>query len=95
MNRDTIEPGKNLGKWAESLALMGGVGAMIYPLFFWYVGWVAINGRDDFLLCTIKTAAIKDAAKEDFNDYVRASIQWNCIMMCIYLAFHFSVFVRP
>ncbi len=74
MNRDSIEQGKNLGKWSESLALMGGVGAMIYPLFFYYVGWTAIDGRDDFLICTITTATIKDAAGEEFSNYVRTSL---------------------
>ncbi len=74
MNRDSIEPGKNLGKWSESLALMGGVGAMLYPLIFYYVGWTAINGRDDFLICTITTSAIKDAAEEEFSNYVRSAL---------------------
>lgn len=95
MNRDLIEQGKTWAKWAESLALVGGVGAIIYPLFFYYVGWTAIDGRDDFLVCSITEAARLDAKNEEFSDYVRACIQWNCIMMVVYLVLHFNLFARP
>ena len=51
MNRDLIEPGKTGGKFAEALALWGGAGALLYPLVFWYVGYIAILERDDFYTC--------------------------------------------
>jgi len=95
MNRDLIEQGKTWAKWAESLALVGGAGAIIYPLFFYYVAWTAIDGRDDFLVCSITEAARLDAKNEEFSDYVRNCIQINCIMMVVYLVLHFNLFARP
>ena len=51
MNRDTIEAGKTGGKWAECYALFGGVGAMVYPLVFYYVGFVGLDSRDEYFAC--------------------------------------------
>jgi hypothetical protein len=54
MNRDIIHPGKTYGKFAETFALMGGVGAILYPFVFYYVGYTAIIHRDDYLYCVLK-----------------------------------------
>ena len=53
MNRDEITPGKTLGKFSESFAIFGGVGAVLYPPAFFYVGYTTIIHRDDYLYCKV------------------------------------------
>ena len=96
MNRDNIEAGKTWGKWAESYALFGGVGAMIYPLVFYYLGWVAIDGRDDYLICRLtEKEKAKLAGEGEPTDWVRAVMFWNALMMCVYLCMHYVLYSRP
>ena len=95
MNRDDIAPGKTYGKWAESYALFGGIGAFVYPLTFYYVGYVAIDERWNHLLCTATEEAAKELAGEDYEDWIRFTMLWNCNMMSIYLILHFILFSRP
>ena len=95
MNRDLIEPGKTGGKFAEALALMGGVGALLYPLIFWYVGYVAILERDDFYYCKFKEIAEAKIRNEDYEDHIRSAMFYNCVMMAIFLGLHYTVFARP
>ena len=93
MNRDLIEKGKTGGKWAESYALFGGLGAIIYPPVFWYVAYAAIDERDDYLYC--KYTKKEEEPDKDHDDYLRFAMFWNCIMMVIFLALHFTLFARP
>ena len=95
MNRDLIEPGKTGGKFAEALALFGGVGALLYPLVFWYVGYVSIIERDDFYTCKFKEIADHKVKNENYTDEIRSVIFYNCVMMAIYLGLHYTVFARP
>ena len=95
MNRDLIEPGKTGGKFAEALALFGGVGALLYPLIFWYVGYISIIERDDFYTCKFKEAAEHKLKNEDYTDHIRSAMFYNCVMMAIYLGLHYTVFSRP
>ena len=95
MNRDLIEPGKTGGKFAEALALFGGVGALLYPLIFWYVGYVTIIERDDFYMCNFKEIAEHKIKDEDYFDEVRGVMSYNCIMMAVYLGLHYTIFARP
>ena len=95
MNRDIIEPGKTKGKFAEAFALAGGVGAVLYPLIFYYVSYVLITYRDDYLYCTLTTAAEKKAKGEDYNEQVRRAIFFNLFMILVYLALHFTIYARP
>ena len=95
MNRDLIEPGKTGGKFAEALALMGGVGALLYPLIFYYVGYVSIIERDDFYTCNFREVAEHKARNEDYDDHIRSAMFYNCVMMAIYLGLHYTVFARP
>ena len=95
MNRDLIEPGKTGGKFAEALALMGGVGALLYPLIFYYVGYVSILERDDFYTCKFREEAEHKAKNEDYDDHIRSAMFYNCVMMAIYLGLHYTVFARP
>lgn len=95
MNREVIEPGRSLTKLAETFAIFGGAGALVYPLVFYYAAWVTIDSRDDFLYCQVKTQREKQANDEDYNDYVRECIQWNFFLMCLYLIFHFLIYQRP
>ena len=95
MNRDLIEPGKTGGKFAEALALWGGAGALLYPLVFWYVGYVAIIERDDFYTCKFKEIAEHKIKNEEYTDEIRSAMAYNCVMMAIYLALHYTVFARP
>ena len=93
MNRDIIEKGKTGGKWAESYALFGGVGAIIYPPVFWYVAYAAVDERDDYLYCKYTKKA--EEPDVDHDDNLRFAMFWNCFMMAIYLALHFTLFARP
>ena len=95
MNRDLIEPGKTGGKFAEALALWGGAGALVYPLVFWYVGYVAIIERDDFYTCKFREVAEHKIKNEDYSDEVRSVMAYNCTMMAIFLGLHYTVFARP
>ena len=95
MNRDRIESGRTKTKLAESFALSGGVGALVYPLIFYYNGYVAIDKRDDFLFCKLTEKAGHEVAGTDYTDWVRPAMQWNCLMMTLYLALHFVLFNRP
>ena len=95
MNRDLIEPGKTGGKFAEALALWGGAGALLYPLVFWYVGYVAIIERDDFYTCKFREEAEHKIKNEDYSDEVRSVMAYNCTMMAIFLGLHYTVFARP
>lgn len=95
MNRDLIEPGKTGGKFAEALALWGGAGALVYPLVFWYVGYVAIIERDDFYTCKFREEAEHKIKNEDYSDEVRSVMAYNCTMMAIFLGLHYTVFARP
>ena len=95
MNRDLIEPGKTGGKFAEALALWGGAGALLYPLVFWYVGYVAIIERDDFYTCKFREVAEHKIKNEDYSDEVRSVMAYNCTMMAIFLGLHYTVFARP
>ena len=93
MNRDLIEKGKTGGKWAESYALFGGVGAIIYPPVFWYVAYAAVDERDDYLYC--KYTKKEEEPDVEHDDYLRFAMFWNCVMMAIYLALHFTIYARP
>ena len=95
MNRDLIEPGKTGGKFAEALAIWGGPGALLYPLLFWYVGYIAIMERDDFYKCNYTKIAEHTIKNEDYTDEVRSVMMYNCIMMAIFLGLHYTVFARP
>ena len=95
MNRDLIEPGKTGCKFAEALALFGGVGALLYPLVFWYVGYISIFERDDFYTCNFKKIAEHKIKNEDYEDHIRSAMFYNCVMMAIYLGLHYTVFARP
>ena len=93
MNRDSIEKGKTGGKWAESYALFGGIGAIIYPPVFWYVAYAAVDERDDYLYC--KYTKKEEEPLEDHDDYLRFAMFWNCVLMVIFLALHYTLFSRP
>ena len=95
MNRDYIEPGRTAQKFAEAFAITGGVGAVLYPLIFYYVGGVLLGGRDDFLYCTGVESQEKTVKGESFRNDVRTCINYNLFMMCLYLALHFILFSRP
>ena len=95
MNRDVIEPGRTKGKFAESFALWGGIGALLYPLVFWYIGYAAILERDDFFYCQATVIETSLLAKEEVTDWVRFTMAWNCVMIAIYLVLHFALFARP
>jgi len=43
MNRDQIEVGKTGGKFSEAFMLTGGIGALLYPLVFYYVSYILID----------------------------------------------------
>ena len=94
MNRDIIESGKTGGKWAESFALFGGIGSMVYPLTFYYVAYVALTKRIDFTACKIKEEFEKETKGEDVDDWIRFTMLWNCNMMSIYLVLHYLLFSR-
>jgi len=51
MNRDQIEPGRNKGKFAEAFMLTGGIGAVLYPIVFYFVSYTMIAKRDEFIEC--------------------------------------------
>ena len=93
MNLDSIEKGKTGGKWAESYALFGGIGAIIFPPVFWYVAYAAVDERDDYLYC--KYTKKEEEPDEDHDDYLRFAMFWNCILMVIFLALHYTLFARP
>jgi len=95
MNRDDIVAGKTGGKWAECYALFGGVGAMVYPLVFYYVGFVSLDSRDEYLLCVGTTKKLMEAKDEDYSEWVRFTMLWNCNMMSVYLVLHYLLFSRP
>ena len=95
MNRDIIEQGRSKKKMAETFALVGGIGAIIYPLIVYYVGSTAIFDRQDFLECRVKEELEHKAKKEDFSDNVRFTMSWNCFMIVVFLIFHFVLFTRP
>ena len=93
MNRDLIEKGRTGGKWAESYALFGGLGAILYPFVFWYVAYAAVDERDDYHYCKFtKIAAEPDV---DHDDNLRFAMFWNSIMIVIYLGLHYTLFARP
>lgn len=93
MNRDLIEKGKTAGKWAESYVIFGGLGAVLYPLVFWYTVYAAIEERDDFIFCKYTTMA--EEPNEEHDNNLRFAMFWNCVMMVIYLALHYTLFSRP
>ena len=95
MNRDLIEKGRTGGKFSESFALFGGVGAIVYPIVFWWMGWMAIDERDDTLTCRFTKAAEHDLKGEDYDDYLRFAMFWNMAMMVVYLCLHYVIFARP
>ena len=95
MNRDIIEKGRTQGKWAESYALFGGVGAIIYPIMFWWLGWMIIDERDDHLTCIHYETKINESKGESSDDYLRQAMFFNAVMIVVYLAMHFTLFSRP
>jgi len=95
MNRDIIEPGRTRGKFAEAFALAGGVGAVLYPLFFYYVSYTLIYSRNEYLHCTLTEAAAKSAKGESYSVYVRRCIFFNLFMIMVYLTLHFIIYSRP
>ena len=74
---------------------MGGFGAILYPLVFYYVGYMAILDRDDFLTCKVIKKLEYEAKDESYSDNVRFTMTWNCVMMVVFLICHFSLFSRP
>ena len=66
MNRDLIPQGRTKQKWAETLSIFGGAGAIIYPPILYYMGYMSIIGKDDFLFCELTTRTAKIAAGEDY-----------------------------
>ena len=95
MNRDDITPGRTFEKWTESLALWGGVGAILYPPVFYYISSVLINGKEDFYTCTLTKTLEAEAKDETVTDGIRQAIGVNCILMVIYMGLHFLIFSRP
>lgn len=95
MNREYIEPGRTKQKLAETFALVGGFGAILYPLVFYYVGYTAILDRDDFLFCKVKEERAFKLKNESFSDNVRFTMTWNCFMITAFLVCHFMLFARP
>ena len=93
MNRDTIEKGRTGGKWAESYALFGGLGAIVYPPVFWYTAYASVDERDDFIYCKYTKKA--EEPEESHDDYLRFAMFWNSVMMVVYLALHYTLFARP
>lgn len=95
MNREIIEPGRSKTKLGETFAIIGGFGALLYPLVFYYVGAIAILDRNDFLECKAKEESAHKAKNESFSDNVRFTITWNCFMIIGYLVCHYNLFARP
>ena len=95
MNRDIIQPGRSAVKLAESFAIFGGVGTMIYPLVMFYVGYVTIDDKDDFYYCILKEEAEREITGESMVNSTRETISWMAICMCLFLALHFNLFARP
>ena len=101
MNRDIIEPGRNRGKWAESFGLAGGCGALVYPLIFYYVGYVTIHDKEEFAKCTteerikLELENLQKNESKEITDQIRLAIQINLTMFCLFLLFHFIIFSRP
>ena len=79
MNRDQITPGRTYEKWAESLAIFGGAGAIIYPPVFYYISYVIIDAKEEFYLCTFTKTAEAEAKGETVTDNIRSAIGVNCI----------------
>ena len=75
--------------------LTGGIGAILYPLVFYYVSYVLIDKRDEFLVCTYKEDLEAAAKGEETTDGIRTAILWNLFMICLFLALHFWLFQRP
>ena len=95
MNRDTIEEGKTYGKFAEAFLLTGGIGAILYPLVFYYVSYTMVDKRDEFLACIASSEVTAASKGEEHTDGVRTAIFYNLSMICLYLALHFALFQRP
>ena len=75
--------------------LTGGIGALLYPLVFYYVSYVLIDKRDEFLICTYKEDMEAAAKGEETTDGIRTAILWNLFMICLFLALHFVLYQRP
>ena len=75
--------------------LTGGIGALLYPLVFYYVSYVLIDKRDEFLICTYKEDLEAAAKGEETTDGIRTAILWNLFMICLFLALHFVLYQRP
>ena len=75
--------------------LTGGIGALLYPIVFYYVSYVLIDKRDEFIICVYKED--KEAAEkgEETTDGIRTAILWNLFMICLFLALHFALYQRP
>ena len=92
MNHDKIEEGPTKGKFAEAFLLTGGIGAILYPLVFYYISWTMVDKRDEFLKC-IAAAELKAATDgEETTDGVRTAIFYNLLMIMLYLGLHFSLY---
>ena len=75
--------------------LTGGIGALLYPLVFYYVSYVLIDKRDEFIICTYKEDMEAAAKGEETTDGIRTAILWNLFMICLFLALHFALYQRP
>ena len=95
MNRDLITPGRTFEKWTESLALWGGVGAILYPPVFYYISSQIIDGKEEYYTCTLTKTLEAEDKGETVTDNVRGAIGINCVLMVIYLGLHFLIFSRP
>ena len=75
--------------------LTGGIGALLYPLVFYYVSYVLINERDEFVVCVYQEEQEAAAKGEETTDGIRTAILWNLFMICLFLALHFALYQRP
>ena len=95
MNRDSIDAGKTKGKFAEAFLLTGGIGAIVYPLVFYWVSFTVIDSRFEYLSCIAEAEMKATLEGEETTDAVRDAVNYNLFMICLYLALHFALYMRP
>ena len=93
MNRERIEAGRNWQKYGECFVIGGGLGAIIYPLVYYFVAGVTVLSRDAFLKCVIESElAAQNAGKEKPTNSIRSAMFMGQVVMAAYLTVYFFLF---
>ena len=68
---------------------MGGPGALIYPLIFYYQAYVVIQEKEHFIQCKVLETASAAMKGDEPTDLVRTVAGINSLMICLFLFLHY------